>query len=401
MPKLVSPRSSGKLKIAYYVNMFLFGGIETSMLEYLRALDSQKYAITLIIAIHMHDLEVLLEQLPSHVVIVRILNDQFMSRNYYLKRKNQLSLIRKIGDVFVAPIRNLYLKKNLKRILKKHDIIVDYALSLTKYTNVTSVKKIGYFHYSLKEYYLSNMNKVADFKLALWDYAKIIILNQHMYTEACEIFPELVDKFALMYNQFDFERIKTLSKAVNEVLPSVDYIVSVGRLEENQKDFTTLIYAYSELRHKFTRQEKLIIIGSGKDHETLQQLINKLNLTDDVILAGHRVNPFPWILRSKLFAFSSKFEGLAMVLVEAMILDKVIVATNCPNGPAEVLLDGLCGELVPVGDFVRLAYAMNSLLSDKLLCERYVGEARLNLDRFDIKKNISQLGALLHAVEGS
>ncbi len=385
-----------KKKIVYYVNMFLFGGIETSMLEYLRALDKTKFDITLIIGIHMYELEVLLGEIPPEVNVIYILKGQFFSRNYYLKRLKQLSLVQKILDNIVSPFRTKYFKLRIRQLFKDYNTIVDYALSLIKYNHILyKYNIIGYFHYSLKEYYLANMRKTSHFSQALNNYNKIVILNQHMYDEAAEIFPHLVSKFILMYNQFDFNRINRLAKS-NGVNILQDYIVSVGRIEENQKDFTTLIKAYKIFRDKYNHTEKLVIVGSGKDSNKLSELIDSLDLSNDIMLVGHKINPFPWIYNSNLFVFSSKFEGMAMVLVEAMILNKAIVATDCPNGPTEVLMDGKCGILVKVGDYAAMALAMKQLLDDSKEYAQYVDEANLHLNRFDITKNTSRLEQLLN-----
>lgn len=138
-------------------------------------------------------------------------------------------------------------------------------------------------------------------------------------------------------------------------------ILAVGRLTP-QKDFTTLIRAFSCLRE--TRAARLIILGEGELRSELQTLIDALRLTADVDLSGFSVNPFAWMRRSALFVLSSAWEGLPTVLIEAMACGTPVVSTDCPSGPREILENGKWGRLVPVGDVAALAAAMAATLEE-------------------------------------
>lgn len=140
-------------------------------------------------------------------------------------------------------------------------------------------------------------------------------------------------------------------------------ILGAGRLVK-QKDFTTLIQAFSIVRQQ--RPAKLIIIGKGEQQNELEALIHQLGLTDDVDLAGFQVNPFPYMAKATIFALSSAFEGFGNVIVEAMAVGTPVVSTRCKSGPAEILEDGKYGKLVPIKEPALLAEAIIATIDNPI-----------------------------------
>ena len=139
-------------------------------------------------------------------------------------------------------------------------------------------------------------------------------------------------------------------------------IVGAGRFTQ-QKDFPTLIRAFAKVRQ--TRPARLILLGEGPDRAELELLVRQLSLDADVAMPGFVENPYGYMARSAAFVLSSRWEGLPTVLIEAMYAGAPIIATDCPSGPREILQDGRYGQLVPVGDPVALARAIELTLSWK------------------------------------
>src|SRR5215210_6767973 len=139
-------------------------------------------------------------------------------------------------------------------------------------------------------------------------------------------------------------------------------LVAVGRLQM-QKDFPTLLHAFAKVRKQ--RPVRLLILGEGKERETLEELVKKLGLESDVSLPGFVANPYAYMARSSLFVLSSRWEGLPTVLIEALCCGIPVVSTDCPSGPREILRDGKYGQLVPVGDVDALARAIEAALNNK------------------------------------
>jgi len=136
-------------------------------------------------------------------------------------------------------------------------------------------------------------------------------------------------------------------------------ILSTGRLVK-QKDFSTLIYAFSKLHAQ--RPLRLMILGDGEERRLLQELCSSLGVVEDVAFTGFVDNPYQYMVHADVFALSSRWEGLANVLIEALVCGCPVVSTDCPSGPREVLQGGEYGQLVPVGDVEQLAISILKVL---------------------------------------
>ena len=136
-------------------------------------------------------------------------------------------------------------------------------------------------------------------------------------------------------------------------------ILAVGRLMK-QKDFSTLLKAFAELRQH--RQARLLILGEGDERPMLEALASKLGIQDDVSLPGFADNPYPFMRDASLFVMSSRWEGLPTVLIEVLYCGTPIVSTDCPNGPREILSNGTYGRLVSMENPKEMAAAMAATL---------------------------------------
>jgi glycosyltransferase involved in cell wall biosynthesis len=152
------------------------------------------------------------------------------------------------------------------------------------------------------------------------------------------------------------------AKAVNHPWlndPRVPVILGVGELCM-RKDFETLIRAFAEVRA--TTRCRLVILGRGRRRPRLAALARRLGVGTDVDLPGFERNPCAYMARASVFVLSSRWEGMPVVLIEALACHTPVVATDCPSGPREVLDGQPVGELVPVGDPPAMARAIRRML---------------------------------------
>jgi len=152
---------------------------------------------------------------------------------------------------------------------------------------------------------------------------------------------------------------------------SAPVVIAVGRLVA-QKDFATLIRAFARVRQR--RKVRLLILGEGPLRGALEHLAGEQGVAADVRFTGRVANAPAWMARAAVFALSSAWEGFGRVLVEALAVGCPVVSTDCPSGPREILGHGAFGPLVPVGDDLALAAAIESVLDRppdrKLLMQR-------------------------------
>ncbi len=130
-------------------------------------------------------------------------------------------------------------------------------------------------------------------------------------------------------------------------------ITAMGRLDE-QKGFDVLINAFKEVYNRHP-EYKLKIFGNGLEKNKLQELINKLGLSENVILCGANQDAIFEVAKSKIYVLSSRYEGMPNALIEAMAAGTACISTDCKFGPSELINDGKNGLLIPVDDVRTLS----------------------------------------------
>ena len=144
-------------------------------------------------------------------------------------------------------------------------------------------------------------------------------------------------------------------------------ILGVGRLEM-QKDFALLLRAFTRIREE--RRARLVVLGEGTLRTDLEALARDLGIDSDLAMPGFVQNPFSWMARAAVLAVSSAWEGLSLVIIQALAVGCPVVSTNCRSGPAEILDGGAYGRLTPVGDSGALARAIVATLDESPCRER-------------------------------
>jgi glycosyltransferase involved in cell wall biosynthesis len=112
-----------------------------------------------------------------------------------------------------------------------------------------------------------------------------------------------------------------------------------------------------------------------------------------VHFTGYRNNPHAVVAHASALVLSSRYEGMPMVLLEALALGKAVISTDCPTGPREILDDGRFGLLVPVGDVDAMAAALSRLLSDHALRDGFTREALARAREYGLEASNERFAA--------
>ena len=242
---------------------------------------------------------------------------------------------------------------------------------------------------------LREMCHEAAFVVAVSDYSRELLIQK------C---PDAAGKIHRVYNGIDLRKLKPAPPRSLNMRPR---ILSVGRLIEF-KGFRDLISASAELKKRGIEFE-CEIIGEGPLREELQNAIAVAGLEDTVRLLGalSQEEVLRCLVNCDVFALASIVDTkgasdiLPTVILEAMAAARPVVSTQLTGIP-EMVCNGESGFLVAPGDVVTLADALESLLRDSQLRERFGAAGRRAVEhKFDVDKNAAQLLQLFEAAAAS
>lgn len=175
-------------------------------------------------------------------------------------------------------------------------------------------------------------------------------------------------------------------------------VLSVGRFEY-QKGFERLIRAWNLVGERAGHDGwTLRIVGDGPERNALQALTAELGLSGSVVLDQPHTEMDGIYRQAAVFALSSRYEGLPMVLLEAQAYGLPIVAFDCKCGPRDVVTDKEDGLLIAEGDISALADALSTLIHDGQLRSSMAERARANAQRWDKEKVMQKWTTLLESI---
>ncbi len=141
-------------------------------------------------------------------------------------------------------------------------------------------------------------------------------------------------------------------------------VISVGSMNDDRKGFSKQIEIWKTIVKSFP-DWTLTIYGDGVMRKEYQSIVDKNNLSDNVIFYG-RSNEIPKKLQeSSVFIMTSEAEGLPMVLIEAMSAGLPCVSYDCPTGPSDIISDKVDGFLIPLNDEKEFINGLEKLLADE------------------------------------
>ena len=230
------------------------------------------------------------------------------------------------------PIKRLIGINKLKKIKKKYniDISISYLTAYNLYNILSKYKDKCFIsirnHLSTKkEGIIAKCGTIYSNKKA----DKIICCSKSIEIDQINNFKANKNKTIVIENYIN--KIHYKKNRCNNI------IISVGRITKH-KGHEHIIKAMSLVVKKVS-DAKLLILGRGYYKDYLEELINKLNLTNNIELLGFTNDIGKYLNIAKVFVLASDYEGFSNSLLEAMSYSIPVIATNSPGGNSEILSD--------------------------------------------------------------
>ena len=243
----------------------------------------------------------------------------------------------------------------------------------------------GKKHKAFAKFYRKSVFSLAD---------AVIAVSEGVEREVRHIYK--VTHIQTVYNCIDIENVIERSKAQEEVpheylRGNLPVLVAVGRMHR-QKGYAHLLEAFKIVNE--TTEARLIIVGDGNLKEELHRRAESLGIDAKIAMVGE-TEPYTYMRHSDIFVLSSLWEGLPLVLLEAISLGMPVVSTDCDYGPGEVIENEKSGLLVPVADPPKLASAILRLIEDEKLRADLAAEAKKRSRYFARDRMVSDYEEIL------
>lgn len=316
------------------------GGAEKSLVNMLNAMPDNLFSVDLLLYkkegifldqipkwVNIVDTPSSVRQFYSPIRIKSIFDIVHLPAYIYKIVASVISKVVTSNDTEMRLLRwNWFYSPFIKKVPGKYDLAVGYISGETGYllSKVDAKNKIVWVH---NDYTGASYSQKFD-KIHFSYCDKIVTISESCLKILRETFPEMSNKLVNIPNITSEQFVRNRS---NEFIP-VEYsldkqiILSIGRLAE-QKGFDFAIEAARELKQRGL-DFIWYIIGSGPLEVELKKQVTEANVENYVVFLGVRENPYPYIKNCDLFVQPSRFEGKSVVLDEAKILCKPIIATN-------------------------------------------------------------------------
>ena len=289
----------------------------------------------------------------------------------------------KIIDLNISKIRKIFFKLPKILITENPDILLVAMWPLTS----ISILSLLFFKKKYKIFLSDHVNLSKSFKYELNLYEiipKIIMRLTYRFADGIIAVSKGVKNNLVKLSGLDQSKIKVIYNPViiNTIQRSVSAqsdinnlwngryqyrILSVGTLKF-QKNHEALIRSFSMISSNISI--KLIILGNGPLKDKLNKLIKELDQEYRIELKGFAIETEEYYSTATTFVLSSRWEGFANVLVEALKYNLPIISTNCDYGPREILQNGKYGILIPLHQNIEIKNEILRIIDNNLKFEK-------------------------------
>lgn len=387
-------------------SMFI-GGAERSLIGLLDSIDYTKYNIDLFL--NRHEGEFLnlipkkvnlLPQIDAYTNFDRPIKDVLFSKNFKygiarLKAKVDMRKNIKLGNEHNVWSSLQFISNRLTPLLpnidKEYDLAINFlGISDVLGQKVKAKKKLAWIHTDYTKL-------VPNKKLDMDTYSKVdyvVTVSKDCENQLLSVYPMLEDKSLVVENILSEKFIKEQAdKKITEDKFDINNdqikLVSIGRFTD-AKNFDNVPQICKYILEKGI-DVKWYIIGFGGDEALIKQKIKEFDMEQHVIILGKKENPYPYIKACDIYVQPSRYEGKAVAVREAQILNKPVIITNFETSKSQ-LTDGFDGIIVPM-DNKGCAEGICNLIKDKDLQQRLIENTKIT--DYTNKQELEKIYALL------
>lgn len=317
------------------------GGVPNALVSFLQCVDITNCKITIGIEINKTDLKDKIDPKIEVIPYNDLLKNSFFSKLMQIRDNISKNKFLYVVWKFLNVIEKIHTKRNIQRLFGKN--IYDSAIAFhqgnaTKYISkyIKSNKKIYFYHAErimpdCREKYFSNGDYIVCSSIGVMNLIK---------SEWKRINEQ---KIKLCHYVVDYKTIREKANEPVDLIKKPLSLITVGRLVDD-KGYDLLIETALILKK---RGLDFIwnVLGDGPLMDRMKELIKNNKLKDNVKLFGAISNPYKYMKNSDILVSTSKNEAFGLVISEAQIIGKTVVATKT-SGSIEQVVDGISGYLV-------------------------------------------------------
>lgn len=352
-----------KKKIIIVSHAMEIGGAERALLGLLNSFDYSKYQVDLFLMRQEGDL---FKFIPKEVNLLPMNQARYLAVPMKsLISKHEISILYgRLKAKYLAKkrVKELGLKKeNQVELTYSHrytweymddinpDVEYDLAISfLTPHyiclNHVKAKKKIAWIH---TDY--STIDIDVETELGMWEgYDYIASISENVTETFLKKFPTLQDKIIRIDNIVTSNMVECQAdEAIDIEFKQEGHLklLSIGRFSY-QKNFDN-VPEICKFILKSGLNVKWYLLGFGGDEQLIRDNIEKCGMQDKVIILGKKDNPYPYIKNCDIYVQPSRYEGKAVTVREAQILQKPVIITDYATAYSQIE-DGYDGIIVPL-----------------------------------------------------
>ena len=266
-----------------------------------------------------------------------------------------------------------YSMKYLPKLEKKYDVAISYLWPhYFVAEKVSAKKKIAWIHTDF-----STIETDIKEDLRIWNkFDNIVAVSEECKNSFLNKYPSLNNKVSVIENITSPEFINKMSQenVEKEIADNKSFkLISVARLS-HAKGIDNAVRALKILKDRGLNNIKWYVVGYGGDEEMIRSLIKENNLEDSFILLGKKINPYPYMKACDVYVQPSRYEGKAVTVVEAQILNKPVIITNYTTAQSQLKngFDGYITELSIEG----IADGIEKLYKDEKLRNKLMNNCK-------------------------